>query len=131
MERVINAQLIDYLLSNKLITKHQHGFLLKHSTCANLLETVNDWVLALDNRLKTDAIYIDFQKDSVSHPKLLAKLESYIRGDLLALITAFWQHRTQQVRINDTLSDHIWCHEVPQGIVLLLVFMLTISMTLN
>jgi len=75
MERIINAQLIDYLLSNNLIAKHQHGFLLKHSTCTNLLETINDWVLALDNRLKTDAIYIDFQKafDSVSHAKLLAK----------------------------------------------------------
>ena len=83
MERIINAQLIDYLLLNNLITKHQHGFLLKRSTCTNLLETINDWVLAVDNRLKTDAIYIDFQKafDSVYHPKLLTKLESYnIRG---------------------------------------------------
>jgi len=79
MERIINTHLIDYLLSNNLITKHQHGFLLKHSSCTHVLETINDWVLALDNHLKTDAIYIDFQKafDSVSHPKLLAKLESY------------------------------------------------------
>jgi len=26
----------------KLISKHQHGFLIKHSTCTNLLETVDD-----------------------------------------------------------------------------------------
>jgi len=47
MERIINRpiQLIDYLFSNNLITKHQHGFLLKHSTCTNLLETINDWFL--------------------------------------------------------------------------------------
>jgi len=74
------------------------------------------------NRLKTDAIYIDFQKafDSISHPKLLAKLESYnIRGDLLAWITAFLQHHTQQVRINDTLSDSVVIISgVPQGSVL-------------
>jgi len=46
---------------------------------------------------------INFQKafDSVSHPKLLAKLESYnIRGDLLAWITAFLQHRIQQLSQN-------------------------------
>jgi len=63
MERVIDAQLIDYLLSNNLTARHPHGFLLKHSTCTHLLETINDWVLALDNRLKTEArpIYIDFQ----------------------------------------------------------------------
>jgi len=42
MERIISTHLIDYLLCNKLISKHQHGFLVKHSTCTNLLETVND-----------------------------------------------------------------------------------------
>ena len=122
MERIINVQLTNYLLTNSLITKHQHGFLLKRSTCTNLLETINDWVLALDTRLKTDAIYIDFQKafDSVSHSKLLSKLESYnIRGDLLAWITAFLKHRTQQVKINNSLSDIInIVSGVPQGSVL-------------
>jgi len=107
MERIINIHLIAYLLSNNLITIHQHGFLQEHSTCTNVLETINDWVLVLDNRLKTDAIDIDFQKafDYVSHPKLLAKVESFnIRGDILAWITALLHHRTQHVRINDTLS---------------------------
>ena len=119
MERIINAQIIDYLLSNNLITKHQHGFLRKHSTCSNLLETVNDWTLALDNHLKTDVIYIDFQKafDSVSHPKLLSKLASYnIRGDLFAWIAAFLNNRSQQVKINNCLSNIIYITSgVPQG----------------
>ena len=122
MERIINVQLINYLLSNSLITKHQHGFLLKHSTCSNLLETVNDWTLALDNRLNTDVIYIDFQKafDSVSHPKLLSKLTSYnIRGNLFAWITAFLDHRSQQVKISNYLSNSIFITSgVPQGSVL-------------
>jgi len=85
MERIINSRLINYLLEHQLITKHQHGFLRKHSTCPNLLETVNDWSLALDRHLITDAVYIDFQKafDSVSHLKLISKLKSYnITGDL-------------------------------------------------
>ena len=100
MEHIINVQLIDYLLSNSLITKHQHGFLLKHSTCSNLLETANDWTLALDNHLNIDVIYIDFQKafNSVSQPKLLSKLTSYnIGGDLFACITAFLDHRSQYI----------------------------------
>jgi len=79
------------------------------------------FLLALNNCLKTDAIYIGFQKafNSVSHPKLLAKLEAYnIRGDLLAWITALLQHRTQ-VRINVTLSDSVVIISgVPQGSVL-------------
>jgi hypothetical protein len=122
MERIINTHLINYLLSNRLITKHQHGFLLKHSTCSNLVETVNDWTLALDNHLRTDAIYIDFQKafDSVSHPKLLSKLASYnIRGDLFDWIAAFLDNRSQQVKISNALSNIVFITSgVPQGSVL-------------
>ena len=55
MERVINSQLIDYLLKNNLITSHQHGFLKKNTTCitGSLLGTTNDWILALDKFLVT------------------------------------------------------------------------------
>jgi len=119
MERIINTHLIDYLLCNKLISKHQHGFLVKHSTCTNLLETVNDWTIGLNNHLKTDALCIDFQKAfaSVSHPKLFIKLSSYnIRGDMFAWIAAFLNHQSQQVIINSCLSNstHI-TSGVPQG----------------
>jgi hypothetical protein len=122
MERIINSRLINYLLEHQLITKHQHGFLRKHSTCSNLLETVNDWSLALDRHLITDAVYIDFQKafDSVSHPKLISKLKSYnITGDLLYWITAFLSNRTQRVKIGNSLSELIDITSgVPQGSVL-------------
>ena len=92
------------------LSPHQHGFLRKHSTCSNLLETVNDWSLAFDNHLQTDAIHIDFQKafDSVAHSKLIAKLEFYnIKGDLLCWIKAFLTRRSQQVRIGNSLSDFL------------------------
>jgi hypothetical protein len=122
MERIINCRLINYLLEHQFITRHQHGFLRKHSTCSNLLETVNDWSIALDRHLITDAVYIDFQKafDSVSHPKLISKLESYnITGDLLSWITAFLTNRTQRVKIGNSLSECIAITSgVPQGSVL-------------
>jgi len=37
MERNINIELINYLFQHGLISKYQHGFLHKHSTCSNLL----------------------------------------------------------------------------------------------
>jgi len=49
---------MDYLLSRKLISPHQLGFFRKHSACSNLLETVNDWSLALDNHMRADAISV-------------------------------------------------------------------------
>ena len=119
MERVINSQLINYLLQNKLISPHQHGFLKKHSTCTNLLETTNDWILALDNFMVTDVVYIDFQKafDMVSHPKLLSKLTAYnIKDDLFDWIKSFLSGRTQQVKIKNTLSHPVFVTSgVPQG----------------
>ena len=93
MERIINVELLNYLLQHGLISKYQHGFLYKHCTCSNLLESVHDWAVALNSRYTTDIIYIDFQKafDSVSRQKLITKLEGYgICDDLLEWFKAFF-----------------------------------------
>jgi len=77
MERIINNQLLDYLLTNRFISKQQHGFIRKRSTCSNILESLHDWCLNLQSHFTTDIVYFDFKKafNSVSHPKLLAKLK--------------------------------------------------------
>jgi len=62
LERVVQKQMLGYLLINKLISPHQHGFLSKLSTCTQLLETVNDWSLSLRNRHAVDVVYFDFCK---------------------------------------------------------------------
>jgi len=57
----------------------QFGFLSKCSTCTQLLDCINDWTLSVRNRHSVDVIYFDFAKafDSVSHPKLVHKLQAY------------------------------------------------------
>ncbi len=68
------------------ITVDQHGFSPRKSTVTQLLETLNDWTSAVDAGQVVDVLYIDIAKafDSVSHPKLLNKLQKYgIDGDLL------------------------------------------------
>ena len=39
------------MLRKNLISKHQHGFLSKHSTTTNLLESTHDWIVAFVNLL--------------------------------------------------------------------------------
>ena len=98
MERVINDSMLKYLSSCSLISKRQHGFLSKHSTSTNLLESTYDWTLALDSRKPVDIVYIDFSRafDSVVHSKLLYKLNSIgITGKLLSWISSFLSDRTQ------------------------------------
>ena len=77
MESIINEHLLDFLLDNKLISKHQHGFLSKRSTCTQLVESLQDWVIALKKNMPVDITYIDFKKafETVSHPKLIHKLK--------------------------------------------------------
>ena len=86
------------------------------------MESVYDWSVALSNKLTTDIIYIDFQKalDSVSHSKVLIKLEGYgIHGDLLAWLKAFLSNRTQVVNVEGCFSDIVCITSgVPQGSVL-------------
>jgi len=73
--------MLDYLL----ISRHQHVFLSKHSTCTCtlLLECVDDWSMAINNSCCVDVAYIDFSKafDSVCHSKLISKLEAFGFGD--------------------------------------------------
>ena len=87
----------------------QHGFLSRHSTVTNLLQSVNDWTLALNNRQNVAIAYVDYAKafDVVIHVKLLHKLAAYgIAGDLLAWIRAFLTGRSQCTRINKSYSQY-------------------------
>ena len=102
LERIIQERMLSYLIKYELISRDQHGFLAKHSTCTQLLECVNDWSLSLRNRHMVDAIYLDFKKafDSVSHAKLKLKLEGYgIEGSLLSYISNFLSERFQSVNL--------------------------------
>jgi len=99
-ERVIHQQVLDYLLRNGLISSQQHGFLAKHSTCSQLLQTVNEWSIALKNCNIVDVVYFDIAKAfvTVSHVKLIHKFQAYgVHGSLLNLIADFLDGRSQRV----------------------------------
>ena len=122
MESVIAKSLTNYLQLYHLLSKNQFGFLPKRSACTQLLSTLNDWTLSINNNLSIDAVYIDFTKafDSVCHSKLLHKLKTFgIRDFLLNWIQCFLSNRIQTVRINNSYSNHLnVISGVPQGSVL-------------
>jgi len=86
MERVIVVVVLDYLKSHKLISPQQHGFLAHRSTVSNLLKSINDWTVAINNKHSVMIAHNNYAKavDCVSHKKLMNKLQAYsITGDLL------------------------------------------------
>ena len=110
MESIISDHLLEFLLEHKLISKNQHGFLSKRSTCTQLIESLQDWVMALKSKIPLDIAYIDFRKafETVSHPKLLHKLSSYgIKFELLAWIREFLENRSQCVMVDGHCSNFI------------------------
>ena len=122
MESVVKEQTLTFLLKNNKITKQQHGFLARHSTCTELLESTNEWLLKLNSRSSVDVIYIDFRRafDSVVHSKLLYKLHNIgIEGKLLCWIAEFLSGRSQSVIIGESVSNSVpVISGVPQGSVL-------------
>ena len=77
---------------------------------------------ALDSGKEADMIYLDFSKafDSVSHPKLLLKLQQHgISGLLLNWFSDYLSNRRQRVVVNAVASSYLHATSgVPQGSIL-------------
>jgi hypothetical protein len=117
MERIIVRDMLFYLMSHKLISKQQHGFLCRKSTTTNLLETLNDWSLAINQKKGVAAAYIDYAKafDTVCHDKLCHKLAAYgIAGTLLQWIGSFLSDRSMCTRVGSSLSSYC---ELSSGVI--------------
>jgi len=73
----------------------------------------------LDNGRFADTVNIDFAKafDTVSHPKLLHKLESYgVSGNVHSWIESFLLNRLQRVKVSTSFSEYEAVKSgVPQG----------------
>ena len=121
-EKVIKEHILHHSLVHRIIPPEQHGFVPGRSVETNLLECINDWTEALDNKRGCDVIYFDFAKafDRVSHKKLVYKLEKLKFHPIITKwIAEYLSGRTFQVRLGHVYSEvtHI-TSGVPQGGVL-------------
>jgi hypothetical protein len=57
MENILNREILDFLLKDKHISQHRHGFLAKCLTCMQLPECLNDWTLNTKNKHATNNNY--------------------------------------------------------------------------
>ncbi|EYB87462.1 hypothetical protein Y032_0262g570 [Ancylostoma ceylanicum] len=116
LERIVCKQLYSYLISNKVVSSHQHGFLPKRSTVTPLMSTIPLWQRIADSRGYVTACFVDYSKafDSVPLNPLFLKLEAYgIEGSLLKFLKSFLSHRKQYVVVGTSYS---YCYTTPSGV---------------
>jgi len=100
---------LQHMLTHKLISSHQHGFLSRKSTATQLFKCNFNWCFAISTGANTDVIYLDYSRafDSVVHSKLIAKLEHYgVNLIVIAWISSFLAGRVQCVRVGSCLFDY-------------------------
>ena len=121
-EGFIRDAMYSHFISNNLLSTKQFGFCQGRSCITQLLATLHDWMIFLDDHIPVDCMYLDFRKafDAVPHRRLLHKIKGYgVGGDILNWVTDFLSNRTQYVSldgINSNLTNVT--SGVPQGSVL-------------
>ena len=75
-EHIIHSSMMRHFNVYSILTDYQHGFRKAHSCKSQLIITVDDIALNLDDGLQTDLILLNLSKtfDKVPHLRLLHKL---------------------------------------------------------
>ena len=121
-ETLMKKNLLKYLQDNSIISDKQFGFQKGLSTFDPLNILTNDLFNALDNRMSSVCVFVDFSKafDTVRHDILINKLNHYgIRGVVLEWFKSYLSDRTQSTSIHNVSSlPQKVSYGVPQGSVL-------------
>ena len=122
LERIIAAQITDYLKENSLQPLLQSAYRKFHSTETALLKVHNDICLSVDSGNYVLLILLDLSAafDTIDHKILLQRLSHLGISDVvLKWFTSYLMQRDQCVKINNNISDNIeLSFGVPQGSVL-------------
>ena len=103
-EKIVYAQIYEYLIKYKLIHPNQSGFRSKHSCMTALTKIVDHILKEMDQGNYTGVVFLDFKKafDMVNYTILLSKLKVYKLDDLsLNWFRSYLSERSQIVIINN------------------------------
>ena len=118
-EKLIYNKLYNFLEKYSILYKYQFGLRKGSSAEHSILEITDSLKKAMDKRLVTYGLFLDFSKafDTINHDILLSKLYRYgILGNPLRWFENYLYNRNQVVKIGDTISSSqtIICG-IPQG----------------
>lgn len=106
-ENLICNRIVTHLRRNKLLSLQQHGFRSHYSTTTATIKLTTDVYGAMDKRLYTGGLFIDFQSafNKVIHVLLIRKLKKIgIQGTALKLLESYLADRKIRVKVNGCIS---------------------------
>ena len=119
IERLICNRLLSFFTRNNTIVPTQYGFRHNRSIIHAILDLITSCLDNIHNKKFSTMIFLDIKKafDSVSHNKLLKKLDYYgIRGVANLLLKSYLNDRKQYELIdNQKSSEKIIECGIPQG----------------
>ena len=122
IEKVVHANLSEFLAEQHVLSDKQGGFRKGFSTASTIADLTDDLFTGIYQGQTSLAVFIDLNKafDTVDHKILEKKLELYgVRGSNLNWCCDYLHRRSQKTLSNNVLSycNTIKCG-VPQGLVL-------------
>ena len=122
LEKIVSAQLKQFIQRNNLLPETQFAYRANHSTEDALTYAVNQLLLARDQGKVTGLVFVDLSKafDRVEHQALIDLLSTIgISGAALKWFADYLSNRYQRVSLGDRSSPESLCSRgVPQGSVL-------------
>lgn len=129
-QRVIASHIIT-------ITNEQYNFLPNRSTIDAIIQVLQDWTEAKDQRIKGNqritAIFFDFAKafNLVDHQLLLTKLQSHLPPWLISWIATYLSDRFHRVKSNSYTTEWLpveaVIHVIQGSVIWPILFILIIS----
>ena len=122
IEKIVNIQIVQYLVKFDLLDPYQSAYKKNHSTLTALLKLNEDIFEALDDSEITLLVLLDFSKafDTVNHKLLLAKLDILgFQSNVCGWVRSYLSGRSQMVKTDTEESE--WeeiKNGVPQGSIL-------------
>ena len=121
-ERAAVDQIVNYLETNKLISRNQHAYRKGHSTVTSLAEVTNYVYKAMDKGYIVGMASLDLSKalDSICHSHLLQKLTDIGLGETTVKWTkSYLTNRKQKLKFSSITSEQETVTSgVPQGSIL-------------
>ena len=115
LERIISKEILNH--TKKIWeTNKQYGFLPGRNTMDALLQVIEDWEKAIDEKKTVHAVFFDFAKafDLVDHNILITKIDKMLPKWINSWVAQYLTGRKQRVKSNNKLSEWL---EVIAGVI--------------